>query len=424
MNENNKIKQENENSEGGDTPLMFDSEKATSSLGIKQKNKQKASAKIAKSVAEKKSTNFAKNIKYKISPTDIKNKIDKNIVGNEATKKGLSSIIYDQYVRYNCKKNGIKSIENLVNPNNVILLAGDSGTGKTKLGEEICKSVGLPFVIFDANQLTSYGYVGADVDEMVRKLYINSGCDLERTEHGIIFIDEICKKASRKSNQSITRDVSGEDVQAALLTMLDGCDVYIRPNESDKRRLIRDGESEIKISTRNIIFILSGAFSGIDSIINSEHERKKIGFFPNNAKDEEIENKDKFKLLKPEHIEKYGFMPEFVGRINSYFSMEKMSKENIKKMILTSEFSTVFYYQKYYKDIHGINIVFSDELINKIVEESYSSQYGLRIIKKIVNEIMVEFNYILSDLNLSDSQKIEITLEYKENKCLDNLKII
>lgn len=333
------------------------------------------------------------NSVYKIPSTiDLKNYLDEYVIGQHNTKKILSVSIINHLKRLSNKdKDVILEKEN-------VLMIGPSGTGKTLLVKTLAKKLNLPYIICDATVLSEVGYVGADADSLIKKLYLNSNKDVTKTQHGIIFIDEIDKKA-RKSN-TMGKDASGEGVQQSLLKLIEGTEVEIEITDDSKTY-------SVTIDTTDILFIVSGAFSGIEKIINSRLGVKKIGF-----SDEHINvcNPVRNSILS-EDIIKYGIIPELVGRLPIIAKLESLSKDEIKSVLLDTKNSLLKQYKKLF-EMEKINLIFDDEVIDHIVELCMKEKTGIRGLRNIIEEKLINVQFEIPNYIKRNISVIKITKDF------------
>lgn len=334
------------------------------------------------------------NSLYKIPSTiDLKNYLDEYVIGQNKTKKILSVSIINHLKRLSNKdKDVILEKEN-------VLMIGPSGTGKTLLVKTLAKKLNLPYVICDATVLSEVGYVGADADSLIKKLYLNSNKDITRTEHGIIFIDEIDKKA-RRSN-TIGKDASGEGVQQSLLKLIEGTDVEIEITDDSKTY-------NVTINTTDILFIVSGAFSGIEKIINSRLGVKKIGF--NDNSNSNISNSDNVSVL-PGDIIKYGIIPELVGRLPIIAKLESLSKDEIKSILLDTKNSLIKQYQKLF-EMEKINLIFDDDVIDLIIDSCMKEKTGIRGLRNIIEEKLIDVQFEIPNYIKRNVSVVKITKDF------------
>lgn len=331
-------------------------------------------------------------------PDDIKRFLDQYVIGQDQAKMILSVAVSNHYKRINHKSDTLT-----VQKANVLVL-GPTGSGKTLLAKTVAKYLDVPFVIADATTLTEAGYVGADVDSMVSLLLQRADGDIERAQRGIIFVDEIDKIGRKSESASITRDVSGEGVQQALLKIIEGTECHVLPTAGGRKH---PGKETVTVDTTNILFIAGGAFVGIDKIIERRTSKSSIGFVDNSTKitgDLEI---------SPDDLVKFGLIPEFVGRFGCVVEIDELTKEDLVK-VLTSVKSNYLDQYKYLFSVDGVELTFSDDAIEYIAEQAVEMKTGARSLHNQLEKILMPHMYGIKKYIDSDTKSLNITRSLAE----------
>jgi len=349
----------------------------------------------------KESNDFSVDLK---PPKEIKNFLDLHVIGQEQAKKTLAVAVYNHYKRINQKQ---LSNDVEIQKSN-LLLVGPTGTGKTLLAQTISKFLNVPIAIVDATVLTEAGYVGEDVESILSKLLQSADFDVEKTENGIVFIDEIDKIARKSDNPSITRDVSGEGVQQALLKLLEGTSVNVPPKGGRKH----PDQKFIEINTSNILFIAGGAFDGIDKIIKTRLNVQSIGFKSSDEKAVNDNDENVLKFINPHDIRSYGLIPEIIGRLPVMCHLNPLSKDALKDIMTLPKNALIKQYKKLF-EMDGIDFSITPGAIDFIVDKAFEFNIGARGLRTLCEAIL---NDAMFNFPSSEEKELKITKIYADQK--------
>ena len=342
------------------------------------------------------------------TPHELKEYLDQFVIGQHQAKKILSVAVYNHYKRVKFEKE-LESNENVSLDKSNILIMGPTGTGKTLLARTLATRLSVPFAIADATTITEAGYVGEDVENILLKLIQAANDDISAAEHGIIFLDEVDKIAKKGENVSITRDVSGEGVQQALLKIIEGTVASVPPQGGRKH----PNQEMLKIDTRNILFICGGAFVGLDRIIEKRIGKSEIGFGKHQTDSRDKDLETLYSNVLPDDLIKFGLIPEFIGRLPIHVALNDLRVEDLERILTEPKNSIIRQYQATMK-LDKVELEFTKEAIHSIAQTAYDQKTGARGLRSIVESIMTDIMFDVPSYN--DVAKIVIDESTVTNK--------